>query len=156
MTRDTEPLGLRWGHMSKMQTGRYGEMAAMMAFIAHGFDVYSTEVDERGVDFICRRPDGSFYEVQVKTLRALDYAFMRKAVFPLRDSMVLCLVLLLDGEAPALYLIPSMAWATPDAMLVDRDYEGLKSAPEYGISLTKRNMALLEQYEFDRAIRPLA
>jgi hypothetical protein len=70
--------------------------------------------------------------------------------------MVLCLVLLLDGEAPALYLIPSMAWATPDAMLVDRDYEGLKSAPEYGISLTKRNMALLEQYEFDRAIRPLA
>jgi hypothetical protein len=81
--------------MSRLQVGRYGEMAAMMAFLVHGFDVYSTEVDERGIDFVTRRTDAPFYEVQVKTLRALDYTFMRKSTFPGGRPLQSC------GHAPA-------------------------------------------------------
>lgn len=141
--------------MSRLQVGRYGEMAAMMAFLVHGFDVYSMEVDERGIDFVTRRPDAPFYEVQVKTLRALDYTYMRKSTFPLRGSMLACLVLLLDGQPPALFLIPSVAWQQPTPVLVDRDYEGLKSPPEWGISLSQRNLPLIDQYAFDEVIKGL-
>jgi len=32
-------------------------------------------------------------------------------------------------------LIPATAWSTPVSPLVDRDYEGKKSAPEYGLNI---------------------
>lgn len=152
---DIERGEFDWSRMTSLQTGRFGELIAMTAFLRHAFDVYSTEVDERGVDFIARRPDGPFYEVQVKTLRALEYMFMRKSVFPLRDSMLACFVLLLDGVAPRLFLIPSLAWRQPDALLVERNYEGLKSQPEWGVNLSKRNLSMLDRFDFDQAVESL-
>ncbi len=64
----------------------------------------------------------------------------------------MALALFRDGELPSLYLIPATDWRSPNALLVDRDYEGLKSRPEWGINLSRRNLGLLEQYGFDRAI----
>ena len=53
----------QWGHLNRMQLGCYGEYVAKLAFARHGFEVFTPEVDDRGVDFAIRR-DGRFYRVQ--------------------------------------------------------------------------------------------
>jgi hypothetical protein len=50
--------------------------------------------------------------------------------------------LLEPGRRPQLYLIPSLDWQTPDAVLVDRNYEGAASAPEWGVNLPGARDAL--------------
>jgi len=56
---------------------------------------------------------------------------------------------------PKLYLIPSRAWETPNALLVDRYYEGKRSKPEYGLNLSIKNMELLEDYSFAKIVEDL-
>jgi hypothetical protein len=94
----------------------------------YGFEVYTTEVDDRCIDFVARRDGGPFIEVQVKSLRDGGYLFMQKSKFKLRDNVFLAFGLLLEGKPPELYLIPSRVWETPNALFVSRDYGGqLKS-----------------------------
>ncbi len=57
-----------------------------------------------------------------------------------------------DGDMPGLYLIRSTAWTHPDGLFVVRNYEGLKSRPEWGLNLSGRNMPLLEPHEFQRIV----
>ncbi len=55
-----------------------------------------------------------------------------------------------------MYLIPSLEWEQNlNSLLVSRDYEGKSSPLEYGINLSKKNMGLLEKYEFDKQIDKL-
>ena len=56
----------RWAGLNRQQVGRYAEYFVKMEFTMHGFQVYSAEVDDRGIDFVARHEDGTFYEVQVK------------------------------------------------------------------------------------------
>lgn len=119
-----------------------------MAFTLHGFDVYSAEVDDKGIDFVVRKDAKRYYDVQVKSARDLNYIFFWKDRFAPRENLLAAIVLFSDGSEPALYLIPSIAWLKPNALLVDRDYEGKKSKPEWGLSLSKRALSLLKEYEF--------
>jgi hypothetical protein len=80
---------------------------------------------------------------------------MQKTVFPLSDQRLLALVLLAADKAPDLYLIPATAWSTPNALLVDRNYPGLKSKPEWGIQLSKRSVPILEKYRFADSVERL-
>ena len=48
-------------------------MASKMEFTRHGFDVYEPEVDQRGIDFVIRKSEGKYYEMQVKSKRDLAY-----------------------------------------------------------------------------------
>ena len=43
-----------WADLNHLQTGRYGEDFAKMAFGRAGFDVFSPEVDDKGIDFVLR------------------------------------------------------------------------------------------------------
>jgi hypothetical protein len=43
-----------WADLNHLQTGRYGEYFAKMAFARAGFDVFSPEVDDKGIDFVLR------------------------------------------------------------------------------------------------------
>ena len=61
-----------------MQLGRYGEYYAKMEFTSYGFDVYTSEVDDHGIDFIAKGKDDNYYEVQVKSVRNDNYVFIRK------------------------------------------------------------------------------
>lgn len=48
-----------------------------MEFASYGYDVYTSEVDDHGVDFVARNPrDGQYYEIQVKAVRNLDYVYI--------------------------------------------------------------------------------
>jgi len=126
-----------------------------MEFTLFGFDVYAAEVDDRGVDFVIRKGDDTYYDVQVKSVRGLNYIFFQKDKFNPRANLLAAIVLFFDGEVPQLYLIPSTAWLEPNALLVSHDYEGKKSKPEWGLNLSKKNLPLLAQFAFDQVIHRL-
>jgi hypothetical protein len=77
---------------------------------------------------------------------------MQKEKFVLGEHLYLALGLLFDGQPPDLYLIPSVVWKQGNAIFVSRDYEGLKSKPEWGLNISKKNMPLLEPYRFEKVL----
>ncbi len=112
--------------------------------------------DDRGIDFIIRKQVDRYFDVQVKSVRGFNYVFMRKSTFDLRPTLLLAFVLLSEGRAPDLYLIPATAWMALNALFVGRDYgEGKKSPPEWGLNLSARNLHLLEPYRFDQVVASL-
>jgi hypothetical protein len=56
---------------------------------------------------------------------------------------------------PKIYLIPSSVWSKPNNLFVSRDYEGKKSKPEWGLNLSKKNLPLLTQFEFEKVVQGL-
>jgi hypothetical protein len=121
----------------------------------HGFEVYSAEVIDQGIDFVARRDCGHLIEVKTKSLRLPDspYALMEKSKFVLRDSLYLALTVFVDGKPPDLYPIPSLAWKNQNALLVSCDYLGSDEHPqEWGVSISGKGALLLEPYRFDLAV----
>src|SRR5438132_13979639 len=106
-----------WSRLNKLQVGRFAEYFVKMEFALYGFEVYTAEVDDRGIDFVARYGSGGFYEVQVKSVRGGGYVFMQKSKFPLKPDRLLALVLLEEDQPPDLYLIPATSWQTPNALL---------------------------------------
>ena len=145
----------KWFELNNLQLGRYGEYFAKMEFASYGLDVYTSEVDDHGVDFIIKNKQGKFFEIQVKAIRLekTGYVFMRKDKFNIKqENLLLILLLFEDGKLPKVYLIPSKEWEVQNDLFRDREYEGLKSKPEYGLNISKKNMVLLEQYSFENII----
>ena len=145
-----------WERLSPLQVGKYAEYFAKMEFTLWGFDVFSAEVDEHGIDFVVRKHPGPHYEVQVKSARGHSYIFLRKDKFRPNDRLLAVIVLFQQLQPPSLYVIPSNEWLAPNSLLATRDYEGKKSLPEWGINLSLANMPLLENYSFDQFIASLS
>jgi len=141
-----------WSRLNKQQVGAYAEYFIKMELTMHGFQVCGTEVDDRGIDFVARHEQGPFIEIQVKSLRSTGYVFLPKTKFELRKSLYLSLGLLIDGQVPQFYLIPSLVWKKPDPVFVDHDYEGLESKPEFGLNVSRRNLQALEPYRLERTV----
>lgn len=146
---------LDWSRLNPLQVGRYAEYFVKMELTLFGFEVYTTEVDDRCVDFVMRRDGGPFYDVQVKSVRGYNYVFVPKDKYPIAPNRLLAAVLLHQAREPELYLIPMEAWLTPNALLVGRDYEGKSSRPEWGANLSAKNQVLLDQYRFDKTVATL-
>ncbi len=144
-----------WSRLNHLQVGRFAEYFAKMEFALYGFQLYSAEVDDRGIDFIVRYESGGFYEIQVKSIRGLNYVFLQKDKFPLRPDRLVAVVILIEDEPPKLYLIPALAWEAPNALLVSRDYEGKQSKPEWGLNLSAKNLPLLANFQFDTVVASL-
>lgn len=150
-----------WSKLNKQQVGAYAEYYFKMEFTMAGFQVYSTEVDDRGIDFVVRHETGPFRQIQVKSARidALEpsaYVFMQKAKFALQSDLLLALALFYEGQEPELFLVPAERWLTPDSVFCDRPYGGnLKSKPEWGLSISRRAMPLLSDFKFDQTIERL-
>lgn len=144
-----------WARLNNQQVGRYAEYFVKMEFTMHGYQVYTAEVDDRGIDFVARRGDGAFVEVQVKSLRQKGYIFIQKSKARLSSDRLVAVVVFTEGREPDLFLIPMTVWAAPDAVFVDRDYVDGISRPEYGINLSTKNRARLEPYRFHAVIAQL-
>ena len=152
----------KWKDLNHLQLGKYAEYLAKMKFTKSGFDVYSAEVDDKGIDFIVRRPPRSeltpkvFFEIQVKSVRDGNYTFISKDKMDINDPLFLvCFLQFVDFEEPKVHLIPATAWQEPNEVLKTKDYDGLKSKPEWGIVSSKKHMSLLDKYKFDKGIRYL-
>ena len=144
---------MNWSKLNSLQLGRYAEYYAKMEFASYGFEVYTSEVDDHGVDFIAKLPgENRFYEVQVKSLREYGYIFMAKSKMPeLSDESLICFLHFIDGKLPDVFVIPASAWKNPNTILVDRKYDkpGQKSEPEWGVNVSKKNYNLLSKYSAD-------
>jgi hypothetical protein len=141
----------KWSALTKQQVGAYVEYFVKMELTMFGFHVYGAEVDDRGVDFIAQFGEGPFIKIQVKSVRGSGYVYMEKTKFSLHEHRALAFGLLVEGQPPNLFLIPSLEWRTPSPLLRDREYgNGLKSAPEWGMNISKTNMSLLNEYSFEK------
>lgn len=144
-----------WDRLTPLQLGRYAEYFVKMEFTLAGFDVYTPEVDERGIDFIIRKDEETYYDIQVKSVRGLKYIYFPKDKFKPRKNLLAAIVIFFKDERPKIYLIPSTVWFTPNDLFVSRYDMGKKSKPEWGLNLSKKNMPLLAEFEFDRKVRTL-
>lgn len=145
----------KWSELSHMQLGQYGEYYAKMEFTSYGFDVYTSEVDDHGVDFVAKK-DGIFYEVQVKSIRNDNYMFIRKSKLILDERHLICYLRFVDGLLPKVYVIPATVFLEPDGSLfTSKDYVGLKSDPEYGINMSKKNYEKMQAFRIEATIQVL-
>lgn len=148
-----------WTRLNRLQLGKYAEYLAKMEFVLHGCDVFTSEVDDHGIDFVVRTRAGRHYDVQVKSCRPASnkYVFLQKSKFPIAPQSLLALVRFVDGEPATLFLVPSCVEGAPNPILESRDYgEGKKSAPEWGLTLSKKKLeALSDGCEFGAAIKRL-
>jgi hypothetical protein len=138
-----------WSRLTHLQIGRYAEYWFKMHLVVQGLDVFSSEVDDRGIDFVVRQGPGHYWDVQVKSARNAGYVFLRKDRTQIRDGLLLALALFEDGKPPDAYLIPLTRWREPGGIFVDRDYAGLRSAPEYGVMLSRKGRDQLEPFRLD-------
>ena len=55
-----------WSKLNKLQLGRYAEYYAKMEFTSYGFEVYTSEVDDHGIDFIAKGKTENFMNCRSK------------------------------------------------------------------------------------------
>lgn len=134
---------------SRQKLGTYGEYFAKMELASYGLDIYTSEVDDRGIDFVCLKGK-QLLKIQVKSVQSTTgYVFVKQRYFDIcDDTLFLFLLLFYQGRLPEPYLIPASAWQEENAMLKYHPYE----EPEYGINLSKKNMPLLEKYRLDNML----
>jgi hypothetical protein len=145
-----------WGQLNPRQLGRFAEYFVKMEFAMQGFDIYTPEVDDKGIDFIVKKESDRYWEVQVKSVHRSNYIFFPKSKFkPERNNLFAAVVVFTSSEPPSLYLLSAALWRTPNSLLVDRKYVGKKSAPEWGLQLSKKNESLLSEYAFDKVVGTL-
>jgi hypothetical protein len=145
-----------WKHLSKLQLGKYAEYLVKMEFTSYGFEVFSPEVDEHGIDFIVKGKRYPFIEIQVKSTRKSANILAEKKKFDINNkNLFMAVVIFKDGAIPHIYLIPADAWKKGNALLVERNYgkQGQTSKPEYGLNISNKNFEMLKQYEFEKIIQ---
>ncbi|WP_235617723.1 DUF4365 domain-containing protein [Brevibacillus brevis] len=147
---------MNWTVLNSLQLGKYAEYFAKMEFASYGLEVFSSEVDDRGIDFIIKDKIGRFSEIQVKSLRGTGYVFAQKSKFNISSpNLYMALLIFKEGLMPDFFLIPSKAWEVPNEVFVDRNYDkpGQTSKPEYGINISNKNYAILEIFRFEESIK---
>jgi hypothetical protein len=157
MTTEANP-DLSWAHLDKMRVGRFGEYYARMAFVRAGYDVFTPEVDDRSIDAIIRVPGDppAYYDLQIKTARIQKptYVFAKKRLFPLAANRLMAVVLLTEGRAPDVLVIPASAWLEPKPPFTAPEYLDKKSEPEFGLRISSATLADLARYRFAGRIPP--
>lgn len=142
---------------NRQKLGTFGEYYAKMSLASYGMSIYTAEVDDHGIDFVAETTKG-FLKFQVKTVRSeTGYVLVKKDKFDISDKeLFMILIRLTDGQHPAMYIIPTSAWENVTKTgFVSRQYDGLKSTPEYGINLSKKNLVQLEEYELEKFINKI-
>jgi hypothetical protein len=140
-----------WSRLNRLQLGKYAEYLVKMEFVLCGHDVFSSEVDDHGIDFVIRTRQGNHYDVQVKSFRleagkGTPYVFLQKSKFVIHPSLLLVLVQFVAGEPPTLWLVQSCVLGQPNPIFESRDYgDGKKSLPEWGLTLSKKKLAMLSE-----------
>lgn len=145
-----------WAILNPNQLGRYAEYFAKMEFASYGLEVFGSEVDDRGIDFIVKDKKGRFFEIQVKSKRGNGYVFAEKNKFNIdNEHLFLVLLIFKEGLLPEIFLIPSGIWNAPNEVFVDRKYDkpGQKSKPEYGINISNKNFDILKKFDFEETIK---
>jgi len=141
-----------WSKLNHLQIGRYAEHLVKMEFTMYGYDVYSSEVDDKGIDFIIRKNESQYYDIQVKSCtQSTNYIRFLKKSFSLRTNLIAAVVRLNEGKPPEIFLIPSLELINPDySIFVERNYD---KDPQWGINISETNISQLKKFDFDEMIK---
>lgn len=143
--------------LTTQKLGTFCEYYAKMTLTSYGMSIYTSEVDDHGIDFVAETPSG-FKKFQVKALRqGSTYTFMREEHFNINDdSLYLFLLVLNDGEHPNMFIIPTSAWKEANSnIFVYHAYEGKKSKPEYGVNISTKNKPFLDKYRIENMLETI-
>ena len=146
-----------WEKLTRQQIGKYAEYLAKMELTKYGLDVYTAEVDDKGIDCIVKLDD-RYIDIQIKSVRNSGYIFYQKDKFILRENLYTIVVIFsFSSNLPKIFMIPSTVWIIPNKLFVSRDYAKpeQKSQPEWGINLSKKNIEKLHEYRISNTIRKL-
>lgn len=136
---------MKWKHLNGKQLGQYAEYYAKMEFTSYGYDVYTSEVDDHGVDFLARNVQTEeIYRVQVKSLLRGSYTFIKKDKIKMDKYHLVCLLHFVEDKLPEVYIIPATAWKNTNDVFRDRDNY---KKPEWGINYSQKNVYLLDKYK---------
>jgi hypothetical protein len=152
-------INFDFSKLSNLYLGKFGEQLIKLYFLVNGIDAYEPTIDDKGIDFIARIEADKYLEIQVKTIRLKkeSYIYITKETwnFKLNSNKYVAFVVIDEDPAPIILLIPTSAWQTDlkSKILSNRDYEGLKSKPEWGITFNKKNlMVLKEKYSIEKTM----
>lgn len=145
-----------WQELNNIQLGQFAKHYAMTVFSSYGFTVSELRSRNPQLDFSISRSAGPAFDVKVRSVRGRNYIYFQKEKFILRPSLYAVLAIYNQNELPELFMIPSLAWLQPDALLVSYDYVGKKSKPEWGVNLSEKNQEILERFQFARMIPELS
>lgn len=142
-----------WKELNNIQKGTFGEYFAKMEFTLFGAEVYTSEVDDRGIDFVARFPNSDFYEVQVKTVSDENLQYVYEDKFKKEDGFLVALVRLKQNCEPHIYIFKGTDWDSDDGLLKFKKYKGTK--PAYEIKLSKKRLSHLENYRLEKRYKEL-
>lgn len=151
---------IEYDNLHHLAIARMGEYWVKYILTMYGLDVYTTEIDNKGIDFVVRGKQDVYFDIQVKSIRypTTSYVFITKEKeweeSRLRKNLVLALVVYKKHNAPELFLIPSTEWLTPTELLKNREYQSTqKSKPEWGINVSEKNLRLLQEYKIEKQLK---
>lgn len=112
-----------------------------------------------------KKKEKSFFEIKISdniyTLKSRTYnghyVLVEKSEIPdLSSNIMIALVEWINDKPSNLYFIPMSEWENPDlTILKDRNYEGLKSKPEWGIDINQSNKHELNQFLANKIIKSI-
>lgn len=141
-------------HLNNIQKGSFAEAYAKMAFTLEGFEVYTTEYDDRGVDFVIRNNQGNYFSVQVKATGESANPFVYAEKFERSSEFVFCAVRLVEGEMPQLYLARGADWPEGRECLHFNPGGGNAGA-YYEMRFSRKASPTLKQHCFENYIHRL-
>lgn len=86
-----------------------------MEFTLAGFDVYTAQANDKGIDFVVRKDETAYYDVQVKSARGTNYIFMQKDKFNLIKNLLAAIVRFEEGKTQRYTLSPLQSGLIPTA-----------------------------------------
>ena len=155
MSAQGNTTGERWSQLSRTERIALGKeiVADRLESIGCTVQLPSSLVDGK---LAVRTPSGGAVEVFVSTQRIGGYVFWTKRRLQPAADRFAAIVLLADGDAPDVYLVPSTEWCNASPPFTDRDNVGKRSEPEYGISLARSSLPALQRYRWNgRSARSL-
>jgi hypothetical protein len=147
-----------WENLSRQQIGKFAEYLVKMELTSYGLDVYTTEVDDKGIDCIIRLNENKYIDIQIKSRRGYKDVYFPKGKFEISDNLYAIVVLFITKECLyKMFMIPSTVWKTPNKVFVSRDYAkpGQKSVPEWGINISRKSLKDLEKYDLKSVVETL-
>jgi len=149
-----------WSELNNTRKGRCAEYLVCMQLSLAGVDVYRSEVDDRGIDFVirCSREQKiKHYDIQVKSGTINNWLFVPKDKFIPRENLLLALaVFRKNADLPLFFLIPSLDIPSRKDLFTYRPYKGKKTKPEWGITPKESNIHILEkEYNYKTIVSKL-
>lgn len=147
------PDGFNWQELDQSDVPRLAVALVREALIGHGLRV--RQPADHISTLLARRGDREI-EVQVRSARKRSGApFWRKQDFEPHEDLYAAVVILDTGRPPALYLVSSLAWRSPDDVLRDLPNRGGKTVPEWRFNITRKYDGLLAQHAFSKVVTTL-